>query len=492
MSPVPDAPLADLCRGADTETVADFAAALHEARGWSVERRSGDRFVATTADGERHVGIVHPADDPLDPGLLAWADAVVAPDGSPVPGNADVDVIDTAALGRQLAYAVDRQTARQLLHEQFRWSPPDPDAEDDATGSTEAAVPAGYGATLLSAALGRSQVVLAAVLVLAVAGGLAVVVAEERGAERVEPGADARTPTPTPPGVPGEEPTSTPAGTTATPTPAPLPDPAPDVDSADMPPGLDPSGDIDRGALVDAHGSILGNTSYRLTLTYRETENGRPTGVHTETIRVENETRYRVDVGRHGTLQAPVPTIADTDVYANGSERFERTDDGVERGVIISYDRYLAGQTRFLAVFLDVRSASVADYRTRNGTTTAYVVTEGNSATLIRDIAGSFDVREDGLVTRAGWSYGFSRQLTGYGNLSASYDVRVTDVGETTIDRPAWIDAGPVVPANATATPAPGNGTDASTPADGNATPTDDASTPASGSTPAPGNTTGR
>ncbi len=491
MSSVADAPLADLCRGADPETVVDFAVALHEARGWAVERRDKGRFVASSDDGERRVGVVHPADGPPDPDLLAWADAVVAPVGTTVPEDSDVDVLDAAALGRQLAYAIDRSTARGLLRSHFGWSPPDPDVEEGATGSTDAAAPAGLGATPLAAVFGRSQVVLAAVLVLAVAGGLAVAVADQLGAEPTEgtePAAEAGTPTPPSQGIAGVQPTETPS---TAPTATPVPAPAPDVADSDLPPGLNRSGDIDRAALVDAHGSILENTSYRLTLTYQERQDGRPTGVHTETIRVENETRYSVDVRRRGTLQAPVPAIADTDVYANGSARFERTDDGVERSVIISYDRYLAGHTRFLAVFLDVRNASVADYRTSNGTSTTYVVTEGNSATLIRNTAGSFDVREDGLVTRASWSYGFSPQLTGYGNLSASYELRVTDVGETTVDRPAWVDAAPVKAANATTTPAPDNGTDAPTPTDENATSTDDGSTPTEESTPAPENATG-
>lgn len=473
MSSVADAPLADLCHGADPETVTEFAAALYEARGWSIERRGEGRFVATSDAGERRVGVVHPAAAPPDRDLLAWADAVVAPDGDTVPRDADVDVLDAAALGRQLAYAIDRSRARGLLGSYFGWSPPDPDLEDDATGSADAAAPAGHGATPLEAVFGRSQVVLAAALVLAVAGGLAVVVTDELGAEpteRTEPAAEAGTPTPPSQGIAGVQPTETasPAGT-----PTPTPDPPPGVADADLPPGLDPSGEIDRAALVDAHGSVLENASYRLTLTYRETENGRPTGVHTETIRVENETRYSVSVRRRGTLRAPVPAIADTDVYANGSARFERTDDGVERGVIISYDRYLAGHTRFLTVFLDVRNASVTDYRTADGTTTTYVVTEGNPATLIRDIVGGFDVREDGLITRARWSYGFSRQLAGYRNLSGSYELRVTDVGSTAVDRPAWVDAAPVGATNATnatATPATDSGTDASTPTPGNAT----------------------
>lgn len=486
MSSVTDAPLADLYREADPGTVTAFVADLHEARGWAVEDRGDRRLVVSVPEERRRVGVVHP-DDPPSPDLVGWADTVVAPEASAVPGNADVDVLDVAALHGQLAYALDRPVARELLRSHFGWRPPpEPDSDTPGSPSDDAAGDSGILSGLASQGVGRSQILLAAVLVVAVAGGVAVGVAGELGGERLDEtaaGATAETPTPGPD-------TATPTRTAAVETPTPegiaseIPTP---VDGRYeggypvLPPGIAQSGEIDRATLLEAHGSVLENTSYRLTLSYRESRDGRPTGVHTETIRVANATWYTASVRQRGTFQAPVPALAETDVYANGTARFVRTDEGVDRGILVSYDRYLAGHTRFLSVFLDVTNSSIDDYREDNGTATAFVVTQGNQATLVEGTRGSFDVREDGLVPRARWSYGFASRLTGYGNLTATFRVRVSDIGSTTVDRPAWVDA---YKTNATATPTSGNGTNASTSTDETVTPTDEV-------TPTPGNATG-
>ena len=474
MPSVADAPLADLCRTADQEMVTAFVADLQEARGWDVDRREDRRLILSTPEAERRVGVVHPADDPATD-LLEWADAVVAPDASAVPAHVDVELIDATALSRQLAYAVDRSVARDLLGSHFGWTPPAPEGTDEGTGErtddNTPGGPASVASRLFRPGVGRSQVVLAAILVLAVAGGLAVIVAEELDGGSLDDttaGAAAETPTPTA--------TPTPAPETETPTAEDVPSEVPlSVDeqfrdgSQDLPPGVAGSGEIDRTALVDAHRSVLENCSYRLTLTYRESRDGRPTGVHTETIRVVNDTRYSASVTRHGELQAPVPAIAETDVYANGSVRFEHTNGSVTQEEAVSYDEFLAGQTRFLAVFLDVLESSIADYRETNGTATAFVVTEGNRAGLIEETRGSFDVRESGLVTRARWSYGFSPQLTGYRNLTATFALRVTDVGSTSVDRPGWL--------NETATPM-ANGTEGGATEEGTPTPEAETATP--------------
>lgn len=484
MPSVADAPLADLSRRADPETVTAFVADLQEARGWNVDRRGDRRLLLAASGAERRVGVVHPDDGPATD-LVDWADTVVAPDGTAIAGDADVEILDATALGRQLAYALDRSLARDLLRSHFGWRPPPEPAPDERTGTRTddgtAGGPSLVASRLFRPGVGRPQMLLAAVVVLVVAAGIAVVAAEQLGggpldgtgegaaAETPMPVADVATPTPTP-----EAETPTSEGVASE---VPLSVDEQYRDSfGDLPPGLAQSGAIDRATLVDAHGSVLENRSYRLTLAYREARNGRPTGVHTETIRVVNNTRYSASVTRHGTLQAPVPAIAETDVYADGSARFEHTNGSVQQGVIISYDRFLAGHTRFLAVFMDVTESSIADYRVDNGTATAFVVTDGNRASLIEEARGSFDVREDGLVRRARWSYGFSPQLTGYTNLTATFALRVTDIGSTTVDRPGWLNETAPGPANGTDGSATENGTDGGatdegTPTPGTATP---------------------
>jgi len=236
---------------------------------------------------------------------------------------------------------------------------------------------------------------------------------------------------------------------------------------ASLPPGVNQSGEIDRRRLTGAHESVLENESYSLSITYREAVDGRPTGVYTETIRVANSTRYSASVTRYGTLQSPVPSIAESDVYANGSVRFERGNGSVaRRSVVLSYDRFLAEHTQFLAVFLAVQKSWLVDAETDNGTASVYLVTEGNPATLIRDTRGDVRVREDGLVTNARWSYRFSRQLTEYENLTASFEIQVSDVGSTTVQEPDWVNhTSTAPPANASA--AATNRTDGDTAANG-------------------------
>jgi len=468
MSSVADAPLADLYRDAAPETAAAFVAGLYEARGWEVDRRGDRQFVAATGNGERRVAVVHPDDDtPAD--LVSRADTVVALDGTGVDG--DADVVDAASLRRQLAYALDRPTGRELLRSHFGWSPEVQAGGDDgdpqaSPGDEEPRGVLGAGGWSQPS---RSRLFVATALVFAVAMGAAVAAGGlgdvGLGPSDAADGGAPDAPTATATGAPtATEATATPAEAT------PAIDqeyltPAGSIEEqlASLPPGVNRSGEIDRQRLTDAHESVLENESYRLSVTYREAVNGRPVGVYTETIRVANNTRYSASVASYGTLQAPVPSIAGTDMYANGSARFERENGSVvQRGVVLSYDQFLAGQTRFLAVFLDVQESWLVDAGPDNGTASVYLVTEGNPATLIRDTRGSVRVREDGLVTRARWTYGFSEQLTEYQNVTATFRMQVWDVGSTTVREPEWVNASASARANATSNTTDGTATNGS------------------------------
>lgn len=439
MSSVADVPLAALYRDASPETAAAFVADLYEARGWAVDR-TGERQLLVSADGhERRIGVVHPADSVPAADLVDWAETVVAPDGvARVPG--DVDVVGADTLRRRLAYAVDRPVAREILESRFGWVPPQASgdsggAPDGATTGNDGAGGAQPAAGVLGSPGGQSRVFLAALVVLAFAGGLAVVMAEQ-----LDGGAQADTVPEQGAGTPAATATATPFETrAATATPTPMAGAA-DVDPSKLPPGVEQSGAIDRVLLTRAHESALENRSYRLTISYSETVDGRPVGVYTEIIRVENDTHYSATVTEHGRLRAPKPTLAETDVYADGSVRFERLNEStVERRTTLSYDRFLAGQSRFLAMFLDAGNSSVVDSESALGSATTYVVTEGNPATLLRNTRGGFHVRENGLVTRARWTYAFSRQLTEYDNVTASFGMRISGVGSTTVQRPDWV-----------------------------------------------------
>ncbi len=460
---VTEVPIADLCRGADPAAVTDFVAALYEARGWTTDRHGDRQVVVSDGDRTRRVAVVHPDDSLPASDLAVWADTVLAIE-DPTTVTSDVEVLDPATLRDQLAYAIDRPVARELLEDHFDWTVPDGDASA-ASGTSEAG-DAGDGPATDSRSdesgsvaswaewqpfAGRSRVLVAAVLVVAVAGGTAVGLADIVGdrtpvlvdGEQTAPEPSTATPTQTLQSTADEAETgestaeSTPAGSVTA-------EGSPDGETRyePLPPGVNQSGEITPRDLADAHEARLTNESYRLSLTYREFVDGRPAGVYTETIRVENETRYRATVVTRGELRTTPFRIAETDVYANGSARFERTGEAsVERAVLLDYDRFVDDYALYLLWFLDVRESTVVDHRTDDGETRIYIVTNENPEPSIENTTGSVVVTGEGLVESARWSYDVSGTPSGYGNMSVVFEMRVTDVGETTVREPGWVNA---------------------------------------------------
>lgn len=467
MASVADAPLADLCREAGPATVTDFVAALYEARGWTADRHSDRQLVVSDGDRDRRLAVVHPDDGVPASDLAAWADTLLVVDGAAAV-TGDVAVLDTASLRDQLAYAVDRPVAGRLLETHFGWTPSadtgptppgpsgesDPPLDGDGDTSGRASTRGGRRRADIAASLrrvwrpsaGRSRVLVAAVLVLAVVGvtavGLADIVGDGPPAVDDSDGSRA-TVTATP--QPVAETESDDASVEEPPTPS-----AEETGGAGasvtqietLPPGIDRSGAIVSRTLSEAHERSLTNRSYTVSLTYREFVDGLPSGVYTETVRVENATRYSADVTTRGELRTTPFTLAETDVYANGSVRFERTGEAsVERAVLLNYDRFLDDYSLYLLWFLDVRESTIVDSRTDRGSTTLYVVTDENPDPSVKNTTGSIVVTEAGRVRSARWSYDVSGTPSGYGNLSVTFELQVSDVGETTVREPGWLNA---------------------------------------------------
>lgn len=437
MASIQEAPLAELCRGADPATVTAFVGDLYEARGWAVDRQGEGRLVVSDGDRETRLAVGRSVDG-VAPDLMAWADAVVVADGTDTVERG-VDVIGPADLHEQLAYAVDRPVARRLLRSHFGWSPPEPPVDQ---GADSQATSEEQGSSWPFT--GQPRVLLAAVLVLAVAGGVTVAVAGpigggEQPAETTEGGSDLSTPTPTDVATAADRSSSTP---TPTATPAEEGGGQAGEEFVNLPPGVDQSGTIDNRELSRVQESLLANRSYRLSLTYQEFVGGEPTGLYTETLRVENATRYEGRVSRRGRLRTSPFSVVGGDVYADGSARYERVNEsGVEEGVLLTYDRFVDDYALYLLWFLDVRDSSIVDQHSRDGTTTTFLTTDENPEPTIRNTTGTLVVTQDGLIERARWTYDISGTPAGEDDVSVAFEMRLSDVGETTVSEPDWMNA---------------------------------------------------
>ncbi|MEF8784081.1 MAG: hypothetical protein V5A39_13905 [Haloarculaceae archaeon] len=439
MASIPEVPLAELCQTAEPATLMAFVGDLYEARGLTVDRQGDRRLVVSDGDRKTRLAVGHSAED-LESGLVTWADTVVVTDGTDTV-DGDVDVIGPTDLHEQLAYAIERPVARGLLRSHFGWSPPESTGSQDPDNDI---APAGHSSSRPFA--GRSRILLAVVLVLAVAGGVTVAVADQIGGgeqpvEAADGGAELSTPTPTDVATAAEGASPTPTEQTAT--------PAAEGGSeqegeqfVNLPPGVDQSGTIDNRQLSNAQESLLANRSYRLSVTYQEFVGGEPTGLHTETLQVENATRYRGSVSHRGRLRTSPFSVVEKDVYADGSVRYERVNESdVEQTVLLSYDRFADDYALYLLWFLDVRDSSIVDQQSTGGTTTTFLATDENPEPTIKNTTGSVVVTQEGLIKRARWAYDISGTPAGDDNVSVVFELRISDVGETTVSEPDWMNA---------------------------------------------------
>jgi hypothetical protein len=211
-----------------------------------------------------------------------------------------------------------------------------------------------------------------------------------------------------------------------------------DVNATMLPPGVDPSGEMDERALAAATKTALENTSYRLTLTYREFRDGEATGVYSEVLRVEDGQSYQTDVRRVGDLAQTPPSIAETDRYANGTVSLRRVDDEttVTTGALSPSDPFQDELAQYLRWYLSVDASRITD-RTGTGDATTYrIATNGDPYAGVTNTTGSALVTRDGLV----WSVRRSYDDPYHRNLRAVVSVRISGVGSTTAPKPGWVE----------------------------------------------------
>ena len=445
MAPVPEAPLADLWREADPEVVADFVGALFAARGYEVERVD-DRLLRLDP-GSRTI-VVSPEGTQLPP----EADAVVAADPRSVRTGRDTDVIDADALREQLAYGVDRSVARTLLAAHFGFEAGASYAggsgvdEPTVTDTDSAAADTGYGSPAWQG--NRLAIAIAAVagivLVGLAVGGVPAVPADGLTARLDGPSVaetPVRTPTVTATGTPqsaSDGQNGQAIATAATPgagTAQQSADAAAERLSRQHPPGIDGDGLTNIDRLIATHRSHLSNTSYTMTVEYREFDDGRVTGVYAETIRVENDSRYSVSVSTEGTIQTSPRAIVGADAFSNEQRawlRLRSTEPYMQSR--LSTTRFLGQTARYLRWSLSAEKSTLRDRRAAGNRTVYRVTTDGDPYQGIRDAAGTVYVTGDGLIQYGRWTYTTIRP-----EVRVEFVIRTTKVGATAVSRPGWV-----------------------------------------------------
>ena len=434
----PPSAFAARCRAAGAGQLAGLIAGLYQARGWATERHGTRRVTAVRGDRQREIVVADPDCGPIPP----TADAVLAVDPSTgVP--AGVDRIDATELHRQLCYAVERDTARQLLETHLDCSaatartvlqssgpgPTSGSAGEDATSRPRGASTATRGGSDSGSDGPRTAVLAVAVgslVALLLVAGIAVLVTGG------QPNASPETAeASTPPAAPTSTATAAPS-VGATPPPAGGVDGRPTAGSPAVayPPGVSAAGVVDPARLATAHRRQLANTSYELLLTHQEYVDGQLTAVYTERIQVGSDERYAVDVSTIGRLRASPRRIGRLDQFGNETGVYLRESQEYPRFHSIRAEQVGGLSAQYLRLSLSAAGSSIRGQVSAENGSVFHVRTGGDGST-----SGDAYVRSDGLVRYGRWTY----VASGEPSVTVLFSVRIDGVGATAVRKPAWV-----------------------------------------------------
>lgn len=460
MAPVPEPAFRDLLAEISREAFVDFLADLWAARGHDVARE-GDRVIV---DDRRVLvpvvddGGVDPRDDrgPTDPERVLVSATTTDGDRG----------IGPAELRQILLYGIPRDRAAELFEGHFdreldgewpgwdrasstveaRESPePAPDARCDrhASPSDRGDPPAAGSAAATDARTDRSpgrrdghrsrrMVVLGIVIALVVGLAAAAPVAPPAG-EWLDGESTATDPTGTP--TPESALHTDTARATAGPGTGSDADTT-ETTAVDYPPGVASDGVRDAGVLARAHLRGVANRSFELTVTYREYQDGAPTGTVREWIRVDEPTGYVSRVERTGMVLGEPRAVSEEETYANGALRYDRRVQAAEyvttvRDVRLEadwspFDDRVAGLVRTL---LSTRDSRIVGTSRRDGVTNHLIVFRGEEG------VGSVRVDEVGVVHSLHWRFTSPDEP----HVTAELVVRY-DFGPVTVSEPAWVE----------------------------------------------------
>lgn len=477
MTAIDTAAFGALLREMDRATLARFVAAVFEARGRSVTVEDGrlrldDGRVALVGADATTDGDAEP-EPPGDTDLLVTA-------GEPPSTGSDTEVLGPEELRERLLYGVDPDR-RAAIAREFLGEPlvvddpqsPDGETEGERAGTPRAPAVATPGTAAPSARAGgtdpedrsgaatgsdadagsdgrrsvagrlrsldgRALAAVALVVALGAAGvGATLLAADPEAPQEVQPVEplgestqgfedQARDTGDSIGGVGSGD-----GGGGGSVTPA-----GPGVSAGARPPGVAADGSIDEETLAEAHTAALAGRSYRLTLTVRVYVDDRPVGLRQESIRVANATSYTADVTRVGSFPVEPATLADGDVYANGSARVERIGPAAGRVESVDIEQpYADRMATYLRWYLSVEQSRVAEVVWRDAGGTDYWLTmRGDPWPGVANTTGTALVTTEGMVREVRRSY----RAPDRPSVSADVTLRVNGVGRTTVVPPAW------------------------------------------------------
>ena len=219
---------------------------------------------------------------------------------------------------------------------------------------------------------------------------------------------------------------------------------ATDESTAAFPRGVDETGVTNAAALANAHEATLSNQSYRLTITYREFEDGELRGVAHERALVASPDRYRSRVRRLGSLGHEETVVASGSMYANGSVGYIRTADGVRKRTAVRSTlgssaeavSFVDRTERTIQWYLSANETRIVGRTERNGTTTYRIAFEGDPWPESRNVTGRARVDETGLVRELYRSYTPAIEP----GVRVEVTIRIVP-GPVAVTRPAWLAA---------------------------------------------------
>ncbi|MFB6177284.1 MAG: hypothetical protein ABEI99_09115, partial [Halobaculum sp.] len=203
-----------------------------------------------------------------------------------------------------------------------------------------------------------------------------------------------------------------------------------------LPPGVASDGSLNPAVVASQTERILSNTSYRFVLTYRERVDGNTTASWREVATVENSTHFASEVSLLGTPTKTPGYIDRTPQYAEGDQYAE--DGGttiVENRRVSTEDPFLPRILQYVDWFLSVRESRLLGTDQRGEESVVLVGLRGDPWPGVVNTTGYAVISERGVVRAIHRTY----HPPGHPEVTISVTVRVTDIGETTVDRPRWL-----------------------------------------------------
>lgn len=240
-------------------------------------------------------------------------------------------------------------------------------------------------------------------------------------------------------------------------TPAPVPTDTPTPAPPQLAPGVTAEGVVDPRALADAHAAVLRNTSK----TVRTNETSWYAGYWVLRSHRHQVTRVAADPDRfHTAIEVDGPAAPFSayrvEFWSDGERLLRRTvdRDGIETAVVPPESRRnrtdaVVGRpdSRTVPFLFGLVETRVTSTFVRNGTTVYWIESTGllrpRALASAENVSDPHDVELRALVDSRGFvrslRFAYAARVDGR-RIWVQWTTRYTDVGTTTVDRPAWYD----------------------------------------------------